>query len=245
MVENVTRAEYGRSNYISWASPYNDNRVPPLSMGRSTFPKDAVAHIYKPSRSVMTSGKARNDGWKLRFEPRCAPFIEPLMGWTGTTDTLTQVDLSFPTLDSAVRYAEQQGLTYVVHGTAHFSRPQTSGASGTAHSFSDATLNRLGLRHLRKTYARALENAANRSDPSGTENWTEPMQVVADRMLSVDAKRSILMNWAYTEYLTDLATNEGMPENGRPSRLEDVEKALSALERDAADDRVHGMQEAA
>jgi hypothetical protein len=34
--------------------------------------------------------------------------------------------------------------------------------------------------------------------------------------------------------LIDQATNEGMPENGRPSRLHEVELALLALERENA-----------
>jgi hypothetical protein len=55
--------------------------------------------------------------------------------------------------------------------------------------------------------------------------------VVCDPSLSLDAKRSILIDWAWTEYLIDQATNEGMPENGRPSRLHEVELALLALER--------------
>lgn len=38
------------------------------------------------------------------------------------------------------------------------------------------------------------------------------------------------MNWASTEYLIAQATNEGMPENNRPSRLDEVEQALLALE---------------
>ena len=58
-----------------------------------------------------------------------------------------------------------------------------------------------------------------------------------DRALSLEAKRSILMNWAWTEYLIDQATNEGMPENGRPSRLDEVEQALLALERGVVADR--------
>ena len=37
---------------------------------RSVFPDDALAVIYKPARSAMTSGKARTRDWKLRFEPR-------------------------------------------------------------------------------------------------------------------------------------------------------------------------------
>lgn len=81
----------------------------------SAFPPDAVARIYRPSRSVMTSGKALTRHWILRFERRTPPFIEPLMGWTGGDDTLTQVELRFPSLESAVAYAQRQGLTYVVN----------------------------------------------------------------------------------------------------------------------------------
>jgi hypothetical protein len=56
------------------------------------------------------------------------------------------------------------------------------------------------------------------------------MAVVRDASLSLDAKRSNLIDWAWTEFLIQ-ATNEGMPENGRPSRLHEVELALLALER--------------
>lgn len=202
-------------------------------MGHSVLPQNAVAHIYRPSRSVMTSGKARTKGWKLRFESRNGPFIEPLMGWTGSDDTLTQVELSFPTLDSAVRYAERQGLAYVLEGNVD--RARTSARAGRmTHSFSDATLQKLSLTHLQRNYGKALEEAANRSDAPEPESWESPMQVLADATLSLDAKRSILMNWAYNEYLIDQATNEGMPENGRPSRLDEVEQALLTLEREVA-----------
>ena len=39
-------------------------------------------------------------------------YIEPLMGWTGNDDTLTQVELTFPTLETAIADAERQGLAY-------------------------------------------------------------------------------------------------------------------------------------
>src|SRR4051794_14237256 len=81
--------------------PANDNRGRALSFGRSEFPRDAVARIYKPCRSVMTSSRARPKGWRLVFECRTAPVIEPLMGYTGSGDTLTQVELGFPTLQAA------------------------------------------------------------------------------------------------------------------------------------------------
>lgn len=85
-----------------------------------------------------------------------AVFIEPLMGYTGGDDTLTQVELSFPTLKSAIRYAERQGLTYVVQQPSRRSRSNNSGRvsetaarnGGSAQAFSDATLDRLGLSDL-------------------------------------------------------------------------------------------------
>ena len=82
----------------------------------SSFPPDAVAVIYRPARSAMTSGSANTRQWKLRFERRSAPFIEPLMGWTGGDDTLTQVELTFRSADEAVAYARRQGLKFVVQG---------------------------------------------------------------------------------------------------------------------------------
>lgn len=168
---------------ITQGWPSNDNRHKPLSMGRSVFPNDAVARIYKPSRAVTTSGMARTRGWRLVFERRTAPFIEPLMGYTGGDDTLTQVELSFPRLESAIRYAERHGLAYVVQQPSKQSRSRRRGRvsetparnGGSTQAFSDATLDRLGLSDLQDSYGRALDDAANRNDPSGPESWTSPM----------------------------------------------------------------------
>ncbi|WP_347270249.1 NADH dehydrogenase ubiquinone Fe-S protein 4 [Rhizorhabdus histidinilytica] len=191
--------------------PSNDNRHEPLSTGCSIFPADAVARIYKPSRSVTTSGMARTKGWRLVFQRRTAPFIEPLMGYTGGDDTLTQIELSFPTLESAIRYAERQRLTYVVQRPAGGIGDSSSRrvdeksprAERSTHTFSDATLDRLGLAALQERYGRALDDVANRNDPTGPESWTSPMGVVGHPTLTLEAKRSILMNWAWTEYLID------------------------------------------
>ncbi|WEX74515.1 hypothetical protein PYH37_001949 [Sinorhizobium numidicum] len=53
---------------------------------------------------------------------------------------------------------------------------------------------------------------------------------MTDENLSFEEKRAVLEDWAWSEYLIDRATNEGMPENERPSRLDEVELALLALE---------------
>jgi hypothetical protein len=87
-----------------------------LRASGAVFPPDAVAHIYRPVRSVMTSGRARTKGFLLRFQRRRRRFIEPLLGWTGDDDPLAQVTLSFPSREAAVAYAQRQGLAYVVHG---------------------------------------------------------------------------------------------------------------------------------
>jgi hypothetical protein len=80
-----------------------------------SFPPDARAVIYRPSRSVVTSGRANICNWLLEFEPRSPEFIEPLMGWTGGTDPLRHLQLSFPTQEAAVAYARREGLPFTVH----------------------------------------------------------------------------------------------------------------------------------
>lgn len=89
-------------------------------------------------------------GWRLAFERRSRPFLDPLIGYTGCTDPLPQVELSFPTLRSAVRYAQRHGLAYVVQRKPDKRRAGAKGeASRQGHkpsaAFTDATLDRLGL----------------------------------------------------------------------------------------------------
>lgn len=53
-------------------------------------------------------------------------------------------------------------------------------------------------------------------------------------MVDRDVKRGALMDLILTEHRIDRATNEGMPENGRSPRLQDVLEAPAALERGPA-----------
>jgi hypothetical protein len=73
--------------------------------------------IFKPAKSAMTSG-ARRKPWLLEFEPQSGPFIEPLMGWTGSSDPLAHMQLGFTSREAAIAYAERQGLEYEVRGPA-------------------------------------------------------------------------------------------------------------------------------
>lgn len=40
------------------------------------------------------------------------------MGWTGTQDCLAQLELTFPSLESAVSYARRNGIPYQLQGAA-------------------------------------------------------------------------------------------------------------------------------
>ncbi len=72
------------------------------------------ARIYQPSRSTMQSGTARSRHWVLEYVPNAPRAIDPLMGWTSSADMLSQIQLSFDSLDAAVSYAKDKGLQYSV-----------------------------------------------------------------------------------------------------------------------------------
>lgn len=73
------------------------------------------ARIYKPARTAMSSGTAKTHEWVLEFAPASAREVDPLMGWTSSDDTQSQVHLRFPTKEAAVDYAADKGITAVVN----------------------------------------------------------------------------------------------------------------------------------
>ena len=76
-----------------------------------------AARIYQRPKNAMQSGKARTDEWVLEFEQSEARRPDPLMGWTGSADTQSQVVLTFPTKDEAKAYATRYGIAARVHAT--------------------------------------------------------------------------------------------------------------------------------
>ena len=73
------------------------------------------ARIYRPSRTAMQSGKAKYDKWVLEFEHTAAKNVDPLLGWTASSDTLAdEVRLTFATKEEAIAYAKAQGFPYQV-----------------------------------------------------------------------------------------------------------------------------------
>jgi hypothetical protein len=72
------------------------------------------ARIYKPAKTAMQSGLAQTKEWVLEFEPETARDIEPLMGWTSSSDMHSQVKLTFDTKEEAVAYAERNGIAFTL-----------------------------------------------------------------------------------------------------------------------------------
>jgi hypothetical protein len=72
------------------------------------------ARIYKPAKSAMQSGKGKTVYWVLEHEQQTPRSADPLMGWTSTADTITQVRLTFATQQEAEDYARRNGMAYVV-----------------------------------------------------------------------------------------------------------------------------------
>lgn len=74
----------------------------------------AQLRIYRPAKTAMQSGKKNTKRWVLEFIPRDGRFVDPIMGWTGSSDTCQQFRLKFESEEEAVAYAERKGLTYEV-----------------------------------------------------------------------------------------------------------------------------------
>ena len=69
-----------------------------------------LARIYQPSRNAMQSGDAKTRHWVLEYTPEERGEVDPLMGWTSSSDTQTQVKMSFESKEAAVAYAEANGI---------------------------------------------------------------------------------------------------------------------------------------
>ncbi len=73
-----------------------------------------TARIYRPAKTAMQSGQARTKEWVLEYEGQAPREVDPLMGWTSSTDTMSQIRLEFETKEEAIAYAERNGIVYRV-----------------------------------------------------------------------------------------------------------------------------------
>ena len=74
----------------------------------------AKVRIFKPAKTAMQSGRANVARWTLEYEPSERREVDPLVGWVGSGDTLSQLRLRFDTKEEAIAYAERESLDYKV-----------------------------------------------------------------------------------------------------------------------------------
>ena len=73
-----------------------------------------AARIYRPARTAMSSGTAKTREWVLDYVPDASREVDPLMGWTSSSDTQSQVRLRFASRQAAQDYAAEHGIDAVV-----------------------------------------------------------------------------------------------------------------------------------
>ena len=69
-----------------------------------------LARVYQPAKNAMQSGVGKSKFWILEFVPSSARRVDPLMGWTSSDDTDSQVKLNFESKDAALAYAKEHGI---------------------------------------------------------------------------------------------------------------------------------------
>lgn len=68
--------------------------------------------IYKPAKSAMQSGKAKNK-WLVEFvEEKNIRHISDLMKWTSVDNTMSQLEFAFRTKEEAVKFAQDNKFEY-------------------------------------------------------------------------------------------------------------------------------------
>ena len=71
------------------------------------------AKIYKPSQTVMQSGKRNTKKWILEFDTLNTG-VNPLMGWVSSKDTMSEVKLEFSTKEEAINYVKKSNIDYYI-----------------------------------------------------------------------------------------------------------------------------------
>ena len=84
------------------------------------------ARIYSPAKTAMQSGKAKTGYWVLDFDPEKPLKIDPLMGYTTSSDMKSQIRLTFETKEEAIAYAEKHGIAFRVQEPKEAKRRQIS-----------------------------------------------------------------------------------------------------------------------
>ena len=69
------------------------------------------AKIYIPTKNSMQSGLGKSDKWLIEFETENTG-INPLMGWETNSNTLSELNLEFPSKELAIDYAKKNKIDF-------------------------------------------------------------------------------------------------------------------------------------
>ena len=97
-----------------------------------------TARIYKPAKTAMQSGLGNTKDWAVDFDPEEPRQVEPLMGWTSSSDMRQELRLRFASKEEAVAYCERNGIAYQVFETTPPVRRGMSYADNFAFKRRDA-----------------------------------------------------------------------------------------------------------
>ena len=75
---------------------------------------ESIAKIFCPAKTAMQSGRAKTRQWILEYKPSTPMTPDALMGWNSAANTLSQIQLKFPTKEAAIAYAMAKGIAYEV-----------------------------------------------------------------------------------------------------------------------------------
>jgi len=73
-----------------------------------------LARIFQPAKTAMSSGQGKTKTWILEFSPAERREVDPLMGWTSSGDTQSQVRMRFDSKEAAEAYAKDNGIQATV-----------------------------------------------------------------------------------------------------------------------------------
>lgn len=85
----------------------------PISGVPSEALKKNVAIIQKPAKNVMQQGSANMKGFALKY-PNDITWENPLMGWISGANSLKDVEIRFPTKESAEFFAKKNGWKLLI-----------------------------------------------------------------------------------------------------------------------------------
>ena len=84
------------------------------------------AMIYRPAKNAMQSGKAKTHLWVLEFHQEAPRSIDPVLGYTSSSDMRQQVRLMFESQEQAEAYAKREGIEYRVIAPKEVARQMLS-----------------------------------------------------------------------------------------------------------------------